>query len=90
MCQYLATDGFANDWHYVHLGPRAIGGAGLVIVEATGVVPEGRITSGCLGLWSDNHIKPLERIAKFVKEHAAVARIQIARAGRKASAALPW
>ena len=90
MCQYSATDGVANDWHYVHLGSRAVGGAGLVIVEATGVAPEGRITPGCLGLWSEKQIEPLARIAKFVKEHGAVAGIQIAHAGRKASAALPW
>ena len=90
MCQYSATDGFANDWHFVHLGSRAVGGAGLVIVEATGVAPEGRITPGCLGLWSDKHIEPLARCAKFIKEHGAVAGIQIAHAGRKASAALPW
>ena len=90
MCQYSATDGFANDWHFVHLGSRAVGGAGLVIVEATGVAPEGRITPGCLGLWSDQHIEPLARIAKFVKDHGAVAGIQIAHAGRKGSAALPW
>jgi len=90
MCQYSATDGVANDWHYVHLGSRAVGGAGLVIVEATGVAPEGRITPGCLGLWSDKHIEPLARIANFVKEHGAVAGIQIAHAGRKASAAFPW
>jgi 2,4-dienoyl-CoA reductase-like NADH-dependent reductase (Old Yellow Enzyme family) len=90
MCQYSATDGFANDWHYVHLGSRAIGGAGLVIVEATAVAPEGRITPGCLGLWSDEQIAPLARIASFVKQHGAVAGIQIAHAGRKASAAVPW
>lgn len=90
MCQYSATDGFANDWHFVHLGSRAVGGAGLVIVEATGVAPEGRITPGCLGLWSDKHSEPLARIAKLVKSHGAVAGIQIAHAGRKASAALPW
>jgi 2,4-dienoyl-CoA reductase-like NADH-dependent reductase (Old Yellow Enzyme family) len=90
MCQYSATDGFANDWHHVHLGSRAVGGAGLVIVEATAVAPEGRITPGCLGLWGDKHIEPLARITKFVKEHGAVAGIQIAHAGRKASAALPW
>ena len=90
MCQYSATDGFANDWHDVHYGARAVGGAGLVIVEATGVAPEGRITPGCLGLWSDKHIEPLARIAKFVEKHGAVAGIQIAHAGRKASAALPW
>ena len=90
MCQYSATDGFANDWHYVHYGARAVGGAGLVIVEATAVAPEGRITPGCLGLWSDQHVEPLARIAKFIKEHGAVAGIQIAQAGRKASADLPW
>jgi 2,4-dienoyl-CoA reductase-like NADH-dependent reductase (Old Yellow Enzyme family) len=90
MCQYSATNGFANDWHHVHLGSRAVGGAGLVIVEATGVAPEGRITPGCLGLWSDAHAEPLARIAKFLKEHGAVAAIQIAHAGRKASADLPW
>jgi 2,4-dienoyl-CoA reductase-like NADH-dependent reductase (Old Yellow Enzyme family) len=90
MCQYSATDGFANDWHYVHLGARAVGGAGLVIVEATGVAPEGRITPGCLGLWSDLQIEPLARIAQFIKEQGAVAGIQIAHAGRKASADLPW
>jgi len=90
MCQYSATDGVANDWHFVHLGSRAVGGAGLVIVEATGVAPEGRITPGCLGLWNENQIEPLARIAKLVKSHGAVAGIQIAHAGRKASADLPW
>jgi len=90
MCQYSAVDGVANDWHYVHLGSRAVGGAGLVIVEATAVSPEGRITPGCLGLWSDEHVKPLARIAQFVKANGAVAGIQIAHAGRKASADLPW
>src|SRR5690348_9031972 len=90
MCQYSSTDGLANDWHYVHLGSRAVGGAGLVIVEATAVSPEGRITLGDMGLWSDKHIEPLARIAKFVKEQGAAAGIQIAHAGRKASAELPW
>jgi 2,4-dienoyl-CoA reductase-like NADH-dependent reductase (Old Yellow Enzyme family) len=90
MCQYSATDGFANDWHYVHLGSRAVGGAGIVIVEATGVAPEGRITPGCMGLWNEKQIEPLARIAEFVKSHGAVAGIQIAHAGRKASADLPW
>jgi 2,4-dienoyl-CoA reductase-like NADH-dependent reductase (Old Yellow Enzyme family) len=90
MCQYSAEDGVANDWHFVHLGSRAVGGAGLVIVEATGVAPEGRITPGCMGLWGEKHIEPLARIAKFVKAHGAVAGIQIAHAGRKASADLPW
>ncbi len=90
MCQYSAEDGLANDWHHVHLGSRAVGGAGLVIVEATGVAPEGRITPGCLGLWNEKQIEPLARIAQFVKSHGAVAGIQIAHAGRKASADLPW
>jgi 2,4-dienoyl-CoA reductase-like NADH-dependent reductase (Old Yellow Enzyme family) len=90
MCQYSAEDGVANDWHFVHLGSRAVGGAGLVMVEATAVAPEGRITPGCLGLWSEKHIEPLARIAKFMKSHGAVAGIQIAHAGRKASADLPW
>jgi 2,4-dienoyl-CoA reductase-like NADH-dependent reductase (Old Yellow Enzyme family) len=90
MCQYSAEDGVANDWHFVHLGSRAVGGAGLVIVEATAVAPEGRITPGCLGLWGEKHIEPLARIAQFVKQHGAVAGIQIAHAGRKASADLPW
>jgi 2,4-dienoyl-CoA reductase-like NADH-dependent reductase (Old Yellow Enzyme family) len=90
MCQYSAADGVANDWHFVHLGSRAVGGAGLVIVEATAVAPEGRITPGCLGLWNEKQIGPLARIAKFLKQHGAVAGIQIAHAGRKASAALPW
>ena len=85
MCQYSATDGFANDWHLVHLGSRASGGAGLVIVEATGVEPRGRITPGCLGLWSDDHIAPLARIAAFIKSQGATAAIQIGHAGRKAS-----
>jgi 2,4-dienoyl-CoA reductase-like NADH-dependent reductase (Old Yellow Enzyme family) len=90
MCQYSATDGVANDWHFVHLGARAVGGAGLVIVEATAVAPEGRITPGCLGLWNELQMEPLARIAQFVKAQGAVAGIQIAHAGRKASAALPW
>jgi 2,4-dienoyl-CoA reductase-like NADH-dependent reductase (Old Yellow Enzyme family) len=90
MCQYSATDGVANDWHYVHYGARAVGGAGLVLVEATGVAPEGRITPGCMGLWAEKHIEPLARIAALVKQHGAVAGIQIAHAGRKASADLPW
>jgi 2,4-dienoyl-CoA reductase-like NADH-dependent reductase (Old Yellow Enzyme family) len=90
MCQYSAEDGVANDWHFVHLGSRAVGGAGIVIVEATAVAPEGRITPGCMGLWGEKHIEPLARIAKFMKQHGAVAGIQIAHAGRKASAALPW
>jgi 2,4-dienoyl-CoA reductase-like NADH-dependent reductase (Old Yellow Enzyme family) len=90
MCQYSATDGVANDWHLVHLGARAVGGAGLVIVEATAVAPEGRITPGCLGLWSDPQREALARVAGFLKAQGAVAGIQIAHAGRKGSADLPW
>lgn len=90
MCQYSATDGFAGDWHFVHLGQRAAGGAGLVCVEATAVDPRGRITPGCLGIWSDDHIAPLARIAGFLDSMGAVPAIQIAHAGRKASAHLPW
>ncbi|MEO6875532.1 MAG: NADH:flavin oxidoreductase/NADH oxidase [Opitutaceae bacterium] len=90
MCQYSSADGVANDWHVVHLGSRAIGGAALVIAEATAVSPEGRITPGDAGIWSDEHIEPLARINRFVKQHGAVPGIQIAHAGRKASAALPW
>jgi len=90
MCMYSADDGVANDWHLVHLGARATGGAALVIVEATAVSPEGRITPGDLGLWSDRHIEPLARIVRFLKSQGAVPAIQLAHAGRKASAAKPW
>lgn len=90
MCQYSATDGYANDWHLVHLGSRAVGGAGLIIAEATAVSPEGRITPGDLGLWSDDHITGLSRIVRFVHSQGAAAAIQIAHAGRKASCAVPW
>ncbi len=90
MCQYSAEDGLANDWHLVHLGSRAVGGAGLVIVEATAVSPEGRISPGDLGIWSDRHVEPLTRINRFLKQHGAVAGLQIAHAGRKASARRPW
>ena len=90
MCQYSAAAGVANDWHYVHYGSRAVGGAGLIIVEATAVAPEGRITPGCLGLWSEQQIAPLARVAQLVKHHGAVAGLQIAHAGRKASAEVPW
>ncbi|HBZ06570.1 MAG TPA: NADH:flavin oxidoreductase, partial [Massilia sp.] len=86
MCQYSATDGHTNDWHTTHYESIARGGAGLVIVEATGVSPEGRITSGCLGLWSDAHVPGLARIAAGIKAGGAVAGIQIGHAGRKASA----
>jgi 2,4-dienoyl-CoA reductase-like NADH-dependent reductase (Old Yellow Enzyme family) len=90
MCQYSAENGFANDWHLVHLGSRAAGGAGLVIVEATAVVSVGRITPKDVGLWSDDHIEPLARIARFVHSQGAVAGIQLAHAGRKASCDVPW
>jgi 2,4-dienoyl-CoA reductase-like NADH-dependent reductase (Old Yellow Enzyme family) len=90
MCQYSAENGFANDWHLVHLGSRAAGGAGLVIVEATAVLQEGRITPKDVGLWSDEHIEPLARIARFVHSQGAVPGIQLAHAGRKASCDVPW
>lgn len=90
MCQYSATDGFAADWHLVHLGSRAAGGAGLIITEATAVSPEGRITPGDVGLWKDEHISGLSRIISFLHARGAVAGIQLAHAGRKASCAVPW
>ena len=90
MCMYSAKDGFANDFHFVHLGKFALGGAGLVMVEATAVEPRGRITYGDLGLWSDEHIAPLARIAFFLKEHGAVPAIQLAHSGRKGSTQRPW
>jgi 2,4-dienoyl-CoA reductase-like NADH-dependent reductase (Old Yellow Enzyme family) len=90
MCQYSSDDGVATDWHLVHLGARAVGGAGLVIAEATAVSPEGRISPGDAGIWADKHLEPLARINRFVKQHGAVSGIQIAHAGRKASAARPW
>src|SRR3954454_13808758 len=90
MCQYSSIDGFATDWHMVHLGSRAVGGAGLVMVEATAVEARGRITYGDMGLWKEEQIAPLARIASFVAEHGAVPAIQLAHAGRKASTELPW
>ena len=90
MCQYSAQDGFANDWHLVHLGSRAAGGAALVIVEETAVTAEGRISPANLGIWKNEHIEPLARIAKFVHSQGAVAGIQLGHAGRKASCDLPW
>src|SRR5215203_2000041 len=89
MCQYSAEDGLADDWHLVHLGSRAAGGVGLVMVEATAVLPEGRITPGDLGIWDDRHIEPLRRIAQFVDRMGSVAGIQLAHAGRKASCDVP-
>ncbi|MFL6581567.1 MAG: NADH:flavin oxidoreductase/NADH oxidase [Burkholderiales bacterium] len=90
MCQYSAHDGFADDWHLVHLGKMATGGAGLIFTEAAAVVPEGRITYGDLGIWSDAHIAPLKRITQFIKANGAVPAIQLAHAGRKASMQRPW
>jgi 2,4-dienoyl-CoA reductase-like NADH-dependent reductase (Old Yellow Enzyme family) len=90
MCMYSAVDGFANDWHLVHLGSRAVGGAALIIQEATAVSPEGRISPGDLGIWDDAHIEMLGRMNRFIHEHHAVAGIQLAHAGRKAGCAKPW
>jgi 2,4-dienoyl-CoA reductase-like NADH-dependent reductase (Old Yellow Enzyme family) len=90
MCQYSSTDGFASDWHLVHLGSRAVGGAGLIIVEATAVSPEGRITPRDMGLWKDQHIPPLERIVRFAHSQSTPIGIQLAHAGRKASMSRPW
>jgi 2,4-dienoyl-CoA reductase-like NADH-dependent reductase (Old Yellow Enzyme family) len=89
MCQYSAIDGFTNDWHLVHLGSRAIGGAGLIFTEATAVSPEGRISPGDLGLWNDEHIHGLRRIVNFIHLQGAISGIQLAHAGRKASCAVP-
>ena len=85
MCQYSAEDGMANDWHRIHLGSRAVGGAGLVMTEATAVTPAGRITPNCLGIWSDEHARALEPIVEFVRSQGAVPAIQLAHAGRKGS-----
>lgn len=90
MCQYSSQDGLANDWHLVHLGSRAVGGAGLVIAEATAVQPNGRISPQDLGLWSDAHIAPLARVTHFIHEQGSIAGIQLAHAGRKASTHRPW
>jgi 2,4-dienoyl-CoA reductase-like NADH-dependent reductase (Old Yellow Enzyme family) len=90
MCEYSSVDGYANDWHFVHLGSRAVGGAGLVLTEATAVVPEGRISPQDLGIWSDDHVPALRRIVGFIHEQGSVAGIQLAHAGRKASTLRPW
>ncbi|MGI8584106.1 MAG: NADPH dehydrogenase NamA [Chitinophagaceae bacterium] len=90
MCQYSSIDGFANDWHLVHLGSRATGGASVVFTEATAVSPEGRITPSDLGIWKDDHIDFLKRITSFIKIHGAVPAMQLAHAGRKASHHIPW
>ena len=90
MCQYSAQNGYVTDWHIVHYGSRAAGGTGLIIQEATAVAPEGRITPGDLGIWSDGHIPGLRQIVKFIEQYGAVPAIQLAHAGRKASCDLPW
>jgi 2,4-dienoyl-CoA reductase-like NADH-dependent reductase (Old Yellow Enzyme family) len=90
MCQYSSVDGYATDWHLVHLGSRAIGGAGTVFTEAAAVSPEGRITPGDLGIYKDDHVPMLTRITRFLKEHGSIPGIQLAHAGRKASMVPPW
>lgn len=90
MCQYSAVEGLANNWHLVHLGSRAVGGAGLVIQEATAVSADGRISNGCLGIWNDAQVEKLKEITAFIKQQGAVPGIQLAHAGRKSSAAVPW
>ena len=90
MCQYSAEEGLADDWHLVHLGSRAAGGAALIFVEATAVTRDGRISPGDMGIWGEQHIEPLARIARFVHSQGAVAGIQLAHAGRKASCQPPW
>ncbi len=90
MCQYSSVDGFANDWHLVHLGSRAVGGAGLIILEASAVTEEGRISPDDLGIWKDEHIEMLGRIFEFMEAQGAVGGIQLAHAGRKASTSAPW
>ena len=90
MCEYSSADGFATDWHLVHLGSRAVGGAGLVMTEATAVSPEGRISPQDLGIWKDAHVDMLSRIVRFIHEYGGIAGIQLAHAGRKASTHRPW
>jgi 2,4-dienoyl-CoA reductase-like NADH-dependent reductase (Old Yellow Enzyme family) len=90
MCQYSSDNGYANDWHFVHLGSRAVGGAGLVLTEATAVLPEGRISPQDLGIWEDGHIEMLAKIVGFIHEQGSIAGMQLAHAGRKASTSRPW
>lgn len=90
MCEYSSTDGFATDWHLVHLGGRAVGGAGLVFTEATAVTPEGRLSPEDLGIWKDEHVEMLARIVRFMHEQGSVSGMQLAHAGRKASTYRPW
>ena len=90
MCQYSARDGVPNDWHLVHLGSRAVGGAGLVMVEATAVSPAGRISPADTGIWNDEQVEAFRRISAFIEAQGAVSAIQLAHAGRKASTDVPW
>ncbi len=90
MCMYSSADGFANEWHLVHLGSRAVGGAGLIMTEATAVSPEGRISPDDLGIWKDEHIPGLQQLTAFISAHGAVPAIQLAHAGRKASHSSEW
>lgn len=90
MCQYSCENGFANDWHFVHLGTRAVGGAALVFTEAAAVMPEGRITPEDLGVWSEAHFEPLDRVVRFIDKQGSIAGVQLAHAGRKASTYRPW
>jgi 2,4-dienoyl-CoA reductase-like NADH-dependent reductase (Old Yellow Enzyme family) len=90
MCQYSSQDGYANDWHFVHLGSRAVGGAGLILTEATAILPEGRISPQDLGIWEDGHIETLARIVSFIHKEGSIAGMQLAHAGRKASTRRPW
>src|SRR5487761_301604 len=90
MCQYSCAEGLANDWHFVHLGSRAVGGAAMVFCEATAVTPEGRISPEDLGIWSERHAEALARIVRFIHEQGSLAGIQLAHAGRKASTYRPW
>src|ERR1700712_565693 len=90
MCEYSSVDGFANEWHLVHLGSKAVGGAGLIITEATAVSAEGRISFADLGIYKDEHIVKLKQITDFIHAHGAYAGTQLAHAGRKASQRQPW
>src|SRR5262249_23745336 len=90
MCEYSSVDGFATDWHLVHLGSRAVGGAGLVLTEATAVLPEGRISPQDLGIWDDADVEMLARIVSFVHAQGSLSGMQLAHAGRKASTVRPW
>src|SRR5262249_1490353 len=90
MCQYSSENGMPTDWHFVHLGSRAVGGSAVVMVEATAVSPEGRISPSDSGIWSESHAQAFKRITEFIKAQGAVPGIQLAHAGRKASTDLPW